>query len=85
MFTASQLRDMTIDEIKHQLSDMEDEYFNLRFRRSFQQLENPLRIRTLRRDIARIKTILHEHESGVRELHTVKDDTADGSVGEESK
>ncbi|MBD3232382.1 MAG: 50S ribosomal protein L29 [candidate division Zixibacteria bacterium] len=85
MFTASQIRDMTIDEIKHQLSDMEDEYFNLRFRRSFQQLENPLKIRTLRRDIARIRTILHEHEIGVRELHTATEDIVDGSVEEESK
>jgi large subunit ribosomal protein L29 len=55
---ASDVRSKTADELKDQLVDLKKEQFNLRFQRATQQLEKPARIREVRRDIARIKTIL---------------------------
>lgn len=55
---ASDVRAKTADELKSQLVDLKKEQFNLRFQRATQQLEKPARVREVRRDIARIKTIL---------------------------
>ena len=55
---ASDVRAKTADELKDQLVDLKKEQFNLRFQRATQQLEKPARMREVRRDIARIKTIL---------------------------
>ena len=57
---ASDVRAKTADELKDQLVDLKKEQFNLRFQRATQQLEKPARVREVRRDIARIKTILGE-------------------------
>jgi large subunit ribosomal protein L29 len=54
------LRAKTPDELKDQLLGLKKEQFNLRFQRATQQLEKPARIREVRREIARIKTILGE-------------------------
>ena len=54
------LRAKTPDELKDQLLDLKKEQFNLRFQRATQQLEKPSRVREVRREIARIKTILGE-------------------------
>jgi len=56
----SDVRSKTADELKDQLVDLKKEQFNLRFQRATQQLEKPARVREVRRDIARIKTILSE-------------------------
>ena len=53
-------------EIKQRLDDSLEELQNLRFQHATHQLDNPLRIRSVRRDIARLKTILHEIELGIR-------------------
>ncbi|MBD3168249.1 MAG: 50S ribosomal protein L29 [candidate division Zixibacteria bacterium] len=63
-----EIRDMALEEIEDRLNDLQEELFNLKFRRAIQQLENPLKIRVLRREIARLKTILNEHEKGIRKL-----------------
>jgi large subunit ribosomal protein L29 len=55
---ASDVRAKTADELNDQLVDLKKEQFNLRFQRATQQLEKPARVREVRRDIARIKTIL---------------------------
>ena len=55
---ASDVRSKTADELKYQLVDLKKEQFNLRFQRATQQLEKPARVKEVRRDIARIKTIL---------------------------
>jgi large subunit ribosomal protein L29 len=55
---ASDVRAKTADELKDQLVDLKKEQFNLRFQRATQQLEKPARVREVRREIARIKTIL---------------------------
>ncbi|GLQ09333.1 50S ribosomal protein L29 [Devosia yakushimensis] len=57
---ASDVRAKTADELKDQLVDLKKEQFNLRFQRATQQLENPAQVKKVRRDIARIKTILGE-------------------------
>ena len=57
---ASDVRAKTDDELKQQVEDLSKEAFNLRFQRASGQLENTARVRQVRRDIARIKTILGE-------------------------
>ena len=57
---ASDVRAKTVDELKQQVDDLAKEAFNLRFQRASGQLENTARVRQVRRDIARIKTILGE-------------------------
>ncbi|MNT55573.1 50S ribosomal protein L29 [compost metagenome] len=54
------MRSKTADELKDQLVDLKKEQFNLRFQRATQQLEKPAQVKKVRRDIARIKTILGE-------------------------
>jgi large subunit ribosomal protein L29 len=59
---AADVRDLSIDEIVEQIGQAEEELFRLRFRSATQELESPALIRSLRRDIARMKTILRERE-----------------------
>jgi len=56
----SDLRAKTPDELKEELLSLKKEQFNLRFQRATQQLEAPAQVRKVRRDIARVKTILTE-------------------------
>jgi large subunit ribosomal protein L29 len=58
------VREMSADEVKLKISDLREEMFNLRFRNSMRQLDNPLKLRETRRDIARVKTILTEKKKG---------------------
>jgi large subunit ribosomal protein L29 len=55
---ASELREMTQDEVRRKLAELRDEQFKLRLRRSTEELPNPLRLRLLRRDVARCLTVL---------------------------
>jgi large subunit ribosomal protein L29 len=57
------IRDLTAVEIDEQIVQASEELFRLRFRSATQELENPSLIRMLRRDIARMKTVLRERES----------------------
>ncbi len=57
---AADIRAKTPDELKTQLADLKKEQFNLRFQRASGQLENTARVRQVRRDIARIQTVLGE-------------------------
>lgn len=58
MSAAGELRTKTADELKTQLLELKKEQFNLRFQRATGQMENSARVRQVRRDIARIKTVL---------------------------
>ena len=58
----STIRDMSIDEITTRVAELREEIFNLRFRNSMKQLDNPLKIRTGRREMARLLTVLREKE-----------------------
>jgi large subunit ribosomal protein L29 len=59
---ASELREMTRDEILRKVVELRDEQFKLRLRRSAEELPNPLRLRLLRRDVARCLTVLRAKE-----------------------
>ena len=65
MMKSERLREMTREELTHQIRELEDELFNLRVRRSLQPPDNPLQLRLLRRQLARLKTILREGELGI--------------------
>lgn len=60
---ASDLRTKSDDELKQQLIDLKREAFNLRFRRATGELENTGQVRQVRRDVARIKTILTQRQA----------------------
>ena len=66
--SASRLREMTREEVELQLEDLQEELQNLKLRASLKQESNPLRIREIRRDVARVKTLLREDELGLRHL-----------------
>jgi large subunit ribosomal protein L29 len=57
---AEEIRELTVDDIKARVAELEEERFRLRFRSATEPLENPLRLRTIRKDIARLKTVLSE-------------------------
>ena len=57
---AKELRDLTVKELNDKLLDYKKELFNLRFQQAINQLENPMRIKAVKKDIARINTILTE-------------------------
>ncbi len=66
---SSEVRDLSVDELQSRLAEVKEELFNLRFQNATGQLDNYKRLGELRRDVARIKTILRERElSGDREL-----------------
>ena len=57
---ATELREMTDVELNKQLKDLKAELFNLRFQHAINQLDNPIRIDTVKKDIARVMTVLAE-------------------------
>ena len=57
-----QLRAMTVDELRAKLQELLEDQFNLRFRLQTQPLDDALRIRKVRREIARVKTLIREKE-----------------------
>ncbi len=59
---AAEIRDMTDDEIRERIDQTQEELFRLRFRAATQPLDNPALLRALRRDVARLRTILRERE-----------------------
>jgi large subunit ribosomal protein L29 len=59
---AEEIRELTVDDIKTRVAELEEERFRLRFRSATEPLENPLRLRTIRKDIARLKTVLTDKE-----------------------
>lgn len=59
---AKELHELTNDELNTKLGELKTELFNLRFRQVAGQLENPVSLRTCKRDIAKIKTVLRERE-----------------------
>ena len=62
----SQLNEMTKMELETKLADNMDALQNLRFQKALQQIENPLQIRVLKREIAQLKTVLRELELEIR-------------------
>ncbi|MEW5952252.1 MAG: 50S ribosomal protein L29 [Bacillota bacterium] len=63
---AKELRDLTMEELNKKLNDAKDELFKLRFQLATGQLDNPMRIKEVRRSMARIKTMMREQELGIK-------------------
>ncbi len=64
----SEIRDKSIAELNEELVALKEELFRLRFQHATNQLENPLQLKSVKRDIARVKTILRERElQGIKE------------------
>ena len=59
---ADEIRELSVDEIRSRITSLEEERFRLRFRSATEPLDDPLRLRWIRKDIARLKTILRERE-----------------------
>ncbi len=59
----NEIREMSVEDLKAKIDELTRERFNLRFRSATESIENPMRFRSLRRDIARMQTILREKEA----------------------
>jgi large subunit ribosomal protein L29 len=60
---AKELRERSDDELRKSLGDLEEQLFKLRFQKSTGQIENPQKIREVRKDIARVQTVMNERAS----------------------
>ncbi len=61
---ASEIRQLTAEELQSKLKDLKEELFNLRFQHAINQLDNPMRINAVKKDIARVLTVIREQELG---------------------
>ena len=59
---ASEVREMTVVELEAKIAELKSELFNLRFQHATNQLDNPMKIKHVKKDIARVKTILRQKE-----------------------
>ena len=59
---AKEIRELSVAELSEKLADLKDELYKLRFQLAINQLENPMRIVAVKKDIARVKTIIRENE-----------------------
>lgn len=60
---ANEIKELTAAELEEKLAELKQELFNLRFQHAVNQLDNPMRIKAVKKDIARIKTFIREQES----------------------
>lgn len=60
--TAKELRELSANELELKLKELKEELFNLRFQLAINQLENPMRIQAVKKDIARVSTVLRQLE-----------------------
>jgi large subunit ribosomal protein L29 len=79
---ADEIRELGSDDITARVRELEEERFRLKFRSATEPLEDPLRLRVIRKDVARLKTILHERTQGiVREPTTREEGSGKGEEG----
>jgi len=69
---AIEIKDLSLTELQKRLSDEEENLANLRFQLATSQLESPIKVRTVRRDIARLKTVIRQKESQAASTPTSK-------------
>jgi large subunit ribosomal protein L29 len=62
MTKPAELRDLSLDELKAKAKELDDQGFRLRLQKAMGQLESPIKVRTTRRDLARVKTIIRQKE-----------------------
>tara|TARA_Y100000994_G_scaffold216153_1_gene192865 strand:+ start:96 stop:296 length:201 start_codon:yes stop_codon:yes gene_type:complete len=60
------IKKMSVDELNNYLNELKESLFNFRFQKSLQQLEHPQKLRHVKRDIARVQTLIKEIELGIR-------------------
>ena len=72
MIKRDELKQLPLEELKVRLRDAEEELENVRFQLALHQLDNPLKVRYLRRDVAKLKTVIREHELGIRQPMTTQ-------------
>lgn len=66
-----EINELPESDIELKLADAIEELYNLRFQHAMHQLDNPMRLREVRKDIARLKTVLREYELGIRKSKEV--------------
>lgn len=59
---ASEIRELSVDELELKIKELKEELFQLRFQHAINQLDNPMRLKAVKKDIARIKTVLRQRE-----------------------
>ena len=59
---AKEIRELSVEELNEKLADLKDELYKLRFQHAINQLDNPMRITAVKKDIARVQTIIREAE-----------------------
>ena len=62
MMKPNKIREMSVAELEQELANLKTELFKLRFQNATKQLDNPMRISAIKKDIARVKTIIRENE-----------------------
>ena len=80
-----EIRELGSDDITKQINELEEERFRLRFRSATEPLEDPLRLRVIRRDVARLKTILHERSLGIARSTTPREAAKREEKGKKEK
>ena len=60
---AKEIRELTLAELNEKLADLKDQLFKLRFQHTINQLDNPMRLVAVKKDIARVQTVIRELES----------------------
>ncbi len=68
-----EINQLSREDIEQHLMDALEEYQNLRFQHAMRQLDNPMRLRAVRKDIARFRTVLREMELGIRKEKVVSE------------
>ena len=59
---AAELRELSVEELEQKLAELKKDLFNLRFQLAINQLDNPMRVKAVKRDIARVQTVLRQFE-----------------------
>jgi len=67
MIKMEEIKQLSLEELKIRLEDALEELSNFKFQHATHQLDNPVKLRYARKDVARLKTVIHEYESGIRE------------------
>lgn len=72
MKSRDEIFNLSADELGSKLTELQTEMENLNLQKATHQLANPLRIKTVRRNIARVMTLINEHKTGIRKINVEK-------------
>ena len=73
------INNMTHEEIEREMEDLLEAYSNFKFQQATHQLDNPVKLRYMRKDIARVKTVLHEFDLGLRKRKKIDEKKPEAS------